>query len=181
MENGAVLPKLTVSFADQYGAFIPGAPGDMVRMRCGQIIFPPQPLGPDGKVSFSALTLNVPAATLKACMSTTGQGDAMADEHVTKLVQPIQIDVYNVSATNGGAAGPSSAGGSAQPENEASTAVGNEEPAQGCDGCLAGMKPWKGFLTVTPSSNPTQLTLLRDGVDLAVDALRPLQTWYRCR
>lgn len=174
VENGAVLPKLTVSFADQYGAFIPGAPGDMVRMRCGQIIFPPQPLGPDGKVSFSALTLNVPAATLKACMSTTGQGDAMADEHVTKLVQPIQIDVYNVSATNGGAAGPSSAGGSAQPENEASTAVGNEEPAQGCDGCLAGMKPWKGFLTVTPSSNPTQLTLLRDGVDLAVDATAAL-------
>ena len=157
VENCAVLPKLTVSVLDEYGAFVPGAPGDMVRISCSDLTFEPQKLGPDGTATFDALMLSFPAAALKAKMHDRGHSQ-LADDRSTKSVHEFRIELFN--SCGGGVAGASAAG-------EAGAA--SEGKAQGCDGCLANLAPYEAYLTVAPSSKPTQLTLMRDGTELAAD------------
>ena len=63
IENHSTLPKLTVTMVDDYGAYVPGAPGDMVRLQLEKNVHV-LPLGPDGTASFDKVGLAIPAAEL---------------------------------------------------------------------------------------------------------------------
>lgn len=52
VENHNTLPKLVVEFKDEHGAFVPGAPGDMVRLSWEGASQAVVKLGPDGKAVF---------------------------------------------------------------------------------------------------------------------------------
>uniref|UniRef100_A0A7S2NN36 Uncharacterized protein n=1 Tax=Haptolina brevifila TaxID=156173 RepID=A0A7S2NN36_9EUKA len=142
IENHSTFPMLKVCMIDDYGAFAPGAPGDMIRLQWDGNVHV-LPLGPDGTATFEKLTLTVLAESLQS--QAAGSQAGGSSTQIQRRPLAISIDAFNKGSASSSA-----------------TSRG-EGPAQGNDGSLIGIEKVVRYLTVVPSALPAKLVLSYNG------------------
>ena len=83
-ENHTRLSALKATVLDEYGGYVPGAPGDHIRIRLGDHLLT-QPLGTDGSATFNEISLAISAELLKSKMQRSSQ----------KSIHELIVDAYH--------------------------------------------------------------------------------------
>ena len=88
VENHSVLPKLTVRMLDVHGAYVPGAPGDHVKLLWKDGPAPHAKLDPKGNADFDHLSLDIPSDTLKEYLQRVDGGEQRVRHYLQIEVVP---------------------------------------------------------------------------------------------
>eukprot|EP00900_Chrysochromulina_parva_P020407 jgi/Chrpa1/29/Chrysochromulina_OHIO_Genome00000072-RA len=135
VENHSVLPKLTVRMLDVHGAFVPGAPGDHVKLLWKDGPAPRAKLDPKGNADFDHLSLAIPSDTLKEYLQRVDGGEQRVRHYIDIEVVPY----------NDGSMGSSSISGARDPQAL--------PPAQGFEGALTSLGlQWTDLGTSKPAT-----------------------------
>lgn len=91
IENHTKLPMLKASMVDDYGAYVPGKPGDKIRVSWNGGEMHEQPIGTDGTAVFDKLPMAISHEVIKQNMRAKDQ----------KSVQEVTIEAFHVDPASG--------------------------------------------------------------------------------